>query len=329
MSATSRRQDPLLKVEDLVVEYGTDKGPLTAVDDFSISIAAGEILGVVGESGCGKTTLAQSIMGILPPNAVVKRGRVLFEGQNLLEMPKAKLRNDIMWKRIAMVFQSSMNALNPVYTIGHVLVNAAQFKLDIRRDAAEALASSLLEEVGLDSSWMRAYPHQLSGGMKQRAVIALSLICKPSLIIADEPTTALDVIVQAQILTLLKRLNTDLGISIMLISHDLAIISQICDRIAVLYAGELFEIGRRDDILKGACNPYTTALLNCFPDKAEPKKLLKGIPGSLMLKREYNCCRFVERCSYAREVCSSKPPPFVSLNDGHGSLCHFAEEFVH
>jgi oligopeptide/dipeptide ABC transporter ATP-binding protein len=322
----SQASAPLLRVEKLVIQYDTESGPLTAVDDFSLDIRSGEILGVVGESGCGKTTFAQSIMGILPVNATIKSGRILFEGTNLLEMPRSNFRDAIMWKRIAMVFQSSMNALNPVYTIGHVLANAARFKLGISREEAERLASSLLSEVGLDSSWMRAYPHQLSGGMKQRVVIALSLICKPSLIIADEPTTALDVIVQAQILALLKKLNKDLGISIMLISHDLAIISQICDRIAVLYAGELFELGSRSDILKSACNPYTRALLNCFPDKAEPKKKLRGIPGTLILKQEYNSCRFVDRCGYARDICKFQLPPFVSLNDGHGSLCHFARE---
>lgn len=317
----------LLRIEGLTVQYYLNERYVTAVDDVSLSVDRGDTLGIVGESGCGKTTLALAIMGILPENAHVRSGRILFEGQDLSKMPQSKLRRDIRWKKISMIFQSSMNALNPVYRVGSTLTDVAEFKLKIPRDDATKIIQRLYGQVGMDPSRLRNYPHQYSGGMRQRAVIAMSLICEPALIIADEPTTALDVVVQNQILKTLKKLQEELGISVVLISHDVGVIGETCEKVAVMYGGKLFERGSTNQLFTEPNNPYTRAMLDCFPNPTNPKSKLKGIPGEPPdLTTISPGCRFAPRCAYTKQVCRTQPPPLFELEPGHQSLCHFARE---
>lgn len=317
----------LLRIENLTVQYLLNERYVEALEDASLTVNKGDTLGIVGESGCGKSTLALAIMGILPENAHIKSGRILFEGQDLLKMPQAKLRRDIRWRKISMIFQSSMNALNPVYKVGSTLMDVAEFKLKVDRDKATAIVQRLYGLVGMDPTRLRNYPHQYSGGMRQRAVIAMSLICEPALIIADEPTTALDVVVQNQILKTLKKLRDELDISIVLISHDVGVIGETCENIAVMYGGKLFETGSTKQLFTEPNNPYTRALLNCFPDPVNPKSVLKGIPGEPPdLSAVPPGCRYAPRCTYAKEICRTKSPPFIELEPGHQSLCHFARE---
>ena len=219
-----------------------------------------------------------------------------------------------------------MNALNPVYRVGATLTSVAKFKERLSTDEAERLVRKLYGLVGMDISRMNNYPHQYSGGMKQRAVIAMSLICNPSLIIADEPTTALDVVVQDQILKMLKKLQKDFDISVILISHDVGIIGQICEQVAVMYAGQIFETGPTRELFSTPNNPYTRALLQCFPDFNNPKTKLKGIPGEPPdLRMTPPGCRFAPRCSYTQKICNEHIPPFYEIKSGHSSLCHFAK----
>lgn len=317
----------ILKVEGLTVEYGLEGHFVKAVDDVSLAIGKGDALGIVGESGCGKTTLALAVMGILPDNARITSGRIMFKGEDLLKMPQSVLRREIRWNKISMIFQGSMNALNPVYRVGSTLTNVAEFKRKISRKEASEIVERLYRMVGMDPSRMKNYPHQYSGGMKQRAVIAMSLICEPDLIIADEPTTALDVVVQNQILETLRQLRKDLGISIILISHDVGVLGETCERVAVMYGGKLFETGSTKQLFSKPNNPYTRALLGCFPNLENPKSRLNGIPGEPPdLTRPPPGCRFAPRCVYVKETCRSQPPPLHELEPGHLSLCHFARE---
>jgi len=320
---------PILEIEDLTVQYRIESRYLTAVDDVSFAINAGDALGIVGESGSGKSTLAFAVLGILPENARVTSGRVLFEGRDLLQMSEAEVRREVRWKKISMIFQSSMNALNPVYRVGSTLADVARYKEGLSQSEAEKKVASLYELVGIDPSRMRSYPHQYSGGMKQRAVIAMSLICKPVLILADEPTTALDVVVQDQILKKLKELQKELGISFILISHDVGVIGAACERVAVMYGGKVFEMGFTKELFSEPNNPYTRALLQCFPDLKNPKKRLKGIPREISeVAMSTTGCLFAPRCAYAKDICRSNAPPMHEVKPGHFSLCHFAKELV-
>jgi peptide/nickel transport system ATP-binding protein len=320
----------LLRVEELTVEYAVDGHHVKAVDDVSLTVDKGGALGVVGESGCGKSTLALAVMGILPDNARITSGRIQFEGEDLLKMPQSRLRRDIRWSKISMIFQSSMNALNPVYRVGSTLASVAKFKRKASREEATQIVERLYHLVDMDPSRMKNYPHQYSGGMRQRAVIAMSLICEPALIIADEPTTALDVVVQNQILKTLRKLREDLGISIILISHDVGVIGETCEEVAVMYGGKLFETGSTKQLFSKPNNPYTRALLGCFPNLENPKSKLNGIPGEPPdLTATPPGCRFAPRCAYAKEVCRTQIPPLYELEPGHQSLCHFAGELSH
>jgi len=317
----------LLKVEGLTVEYALNGHYVKAVDDVSLTVNKGDALGIVGESGCGKSSLALAIMGILPDNARIASGIVQFEGEDLLKMPQSRQRRDIRWKRISMIFQSSMNALNPVYRVGSTLTSVAEFKRKVSRNEAAEIVERLYRLVGMDPSRMKNFPHQYSGGMRQRAVIAMSLICEPPLIIADEPTTALDVVVQNQILKTLRKLREDLGMAIILISHDVGVIGETCERVAVMYGGKLFETGSAKQLFSKPNNPYTRALLGCFPDLENPKRKLNGIPGEPPdLTMIPPGCRFAPRCAYAKEICRTQAPPIYELEAGHKSLCHFAKE---
>ncbi|MEW6604205.1 MAG: ABC transporter ATP-binding protein [Thermoproteota archaeon] len=306
---------PKLAVTGLKAYYAAERGKVKAVDGVNIELAAGESLGIVGESACGKSTLGAALMRSLQPPGKIEAGSVTLDGTELLSMPASEFNSKIRWKKVAMVFQGAMNALDPVYTVEsqlRELLKEHGFKDDI-----EAKIAASLKQVGLDRSVGKRYPHELSGGMKQRVVIAMALLLEPDLLIADEPTTALDVLVQAQIIELLKKLQKEKGITIILITHDLALVSQIANKVAIMYAGQFMEVASVDDIYKNPKHPYTQALIAAVPRlRSNEKKIhfVKGSPPSLL--NPPAGCRFYARCPQAMDVCKKDPPEFKS-NTGY------------
>jgi peptide/nickel transport system ATP-binding protein len=313
----------LLEVERLTIGYQTRKGFLQAVEDVSFTLDAGKSLGFVGESGCGKTTMGMALMGLLPNNGRVRQGRILFDGEDLLGMSDEEMRRT-RWKEIAMIFQAAMNALNPVHRIGDQIIEAIlTHSPGLEKGEALRQAEGLFQLVGIPKERMRDYPHQYSGGMKQRAIIAMALSCRPRLIIADEPTTALDVIVQDQILEEAKNLQREFGISIIFISHDIAIVAEICNDIGIMYAGQLVEYGPRKSVLNSPAHPYTQALLCSYPTLAGRKDHLIPIPGETPnLLHPPVGCRFRERCTIGKPSCKAGLPSWVEVTPGHTVLCH-------
>lgn len=310
--ASTPAAEPLLSVRDLAVAFQTDAGLLRAVDGVSFDIPRSRVLGLVGESGCGKSVTALSLTGLLPrPSGRIVGGRIDFEGHDLAQPTPADLAR-VRGARIGMVFQEPMTALNPVHTIGRQL--AEVFLLHRTKDRAEALrlAVAMLAKVGIPSPEIRAgeYPHQLSGGMRQRVVIAMALACEPALLIADEPTTALDVTIQAQILDLLRDLRRDLGMSILLITHDLGVVAEMCDEVVVMYAGRIAEQGPVEAIFSAPAHPYTQGLLASMPRLDAPRKSrLATIPGLVPGLADMPAgCRFANRCPHAAPACSEQPP---------------------
>src|SRR5574338_331349 len=288
-----------LTVQNLSTKYDTEKGPLLAVQDVSFSIESGESVGIVGESACGKSTLGLSIIRTIPGGKTTS-GTILIDGKSILDLPNAEFDSKFRWKQISMIFQGAVNSLDPVYTI-HQQFSDVLKQHQYRGDHPSLMKSSL-SEVGLDDAVLQKYPHELSGGMKQRVVIAMALLLKPKLVIADEPTTALDVLVQSQILTLFKSLKKQ-GVSFVLISHDLSIISEICEKIGIMYAGQMVEFGSSEQILKEPKHPYTQALIGAIPrlhDNSKPK-YIAGSPPSLINPK--SGCRFLERCPHVMEKC--------------------------
>src|SRR5512146_1397539 len=272
-------QQPLLSVKDLTMSYTTRKGPVSAIDGVTFDLRPGESLGLVGESGCGKTSIAMSLLRLLPDNARIERGQVLLEGADIIKMSEPQVR-DMRWARISMVFQAAMNALNPVYTVGDQILEAIyQHMPEVSPERGRQQVAQLFQMVGIDPKMMDHYPHEYSGGMRQRAVIAMALACQPALIIADEPTTALDVIVQDQVLRELRRIQKSLHMSMIYISHDIAVIAEVSDRIGVMYAGRMVEIAPGEDIFHAPRHPYTGALMSAFPSIHGPKTLLKSLEG--------------------------------------------------
>ncbi|MEM2856518.1 MAG: ABC transporter ATP-binding protein [Candidatus Nitrosocaldaceae archaeon] len=302
-----------LLVDNLKTYYFTNSGVVRAVDGVTFELKKGESLGLAGESGSGKSTLALSIMRILPSFAKIVSGRILLDSIDILSISEKDFNKSFRWKKISMIFQGAMNALDPVYNIRDQLYEI--LKYHNYKDRFEDRAKEVLEEVELESSVLNRYPHELSGGMKQRVVIASSLLLKPNLLIADEPTTALDVLVQAEIINLLKRLKRE-GMSIMLITHDLAIISEIAEKICIMYAGEIAEFGRAKDIYTKPMHPYTQALIKAIPRLRGEKKLsyIKGSQPNLIEPLEG--CRFRDKCPYVMDVCK-KTPPLIKSNDGY------------
>jgi len=296
---------------------------LRAVDNVSLTVQGNEVLGITGESGCGKSTLVAAILRILPKAGKITSGSIVFNGTNLSSLPETEMRK-IRWKEISVIFQNAMNALDPVYRIKDLLREPLRIHETISEDEATKRITQSLDLVRISHTRMESYPHELSGGMKQRVMIAMALICKPQLVIADEFTTGLDVIVQDQILVEIEDLRKELGFSMILITHDLAIILETCDRVGVMYAGKIVEIGDRRCILQNPRHPYTRALLGSMPTIREAKRKLGSLSGSppSMLNPPAGC-RFMSRCVLATKLCEADPPN-LEVGPMHYSRCHYA-----
>ncbi|OGO57121.1 MAG: dipeptide/oligopeptide/nickel ABC transporter ATP-binding protein [Chloroflexi bacterium RBG_16_72_14] len=313
---------PLLLVDDLAVRFRMPEGSVKAVDGVSFRLDDGEALGIAGESGCGKTTTALSLVRLLPANGRIKSGKVELFGIDLVPRTEQQLAR-YRWREISIVFQGAMNALNPVRRIGDAIAEPIEVRLGQSRDASRKRAGELLELVGIPRQRAAAYPHELSGGMRQRAMIAMALACDPAIVIGDEPTTALDVMVQAQILRLLEQLRRDLGLSLILITHDLSVIAETCDRVMVMYAGRVAEEGPVRRVFSAPRHPYTQKLLSAFPNIHADRRTLDVIPGMPPdLRNPPPGCRFAPRCPMAMPVCTEVVPPEVRFADGVRVACH-------
>jgi oligopeptide/dipeptide ABC transporter ATP-binding protein len=317
-------REPLLSIEDLRVEFWTRRGTIYAVNGISFDIAPGETLGIVGESGCGKSVTALALLGILPRAGKVTSGRAMFGGADLMKLSDRQLRR-IRGKDIAMIFQDPMTSLNPVLTIGRQITEALQTHFGMRRKEADARAAELLDRVGIPSAnkRLRDYPHQFSGGMRQRAMIAMALACKPKLMIADEPTTALDVTIQAQILDLLRELVAEENAALILITHDLGVVAGMCKRVNVMYAGTFVETGSASHLFARPRHPYTVGLLQSIPrlDAARREKLqpIEGTPRDML--RPPQACPFQPRCRYEVELSRQQVPSLEEVERGHHVAC--------
>src|SRR5437588_5026493 len=319
----------VLTVTDLRTYFETDDGTVKAVDGISFNVKQGETLGIVGESGSGKSVANLSLMRLIPePPGKIVSGSVLFHGRDILKLSAREIRA-LRGKRVAMIFQDPMTSLNPFMRVSRQLMEVTQLHLSHTREQARAHAIKMLEHVGIPDAADRvdSYPHEFSGGMRQRVMIAMALSCRPELLIADEPTTALDVTIQAQILELIKRLKTETGASVILITHDLGVVAGMTDRIIVMYAGKVFEQAATKELFARPGNPYTRGLLRSVPDPTVDADTLYQIPGQPPdLARLPSGCPFAPRCERAEEICTREFPPFVELTPSHRSLCHFADE---
>jgi len=320
---------PLLDIENLRTWFYTDTGIARSVDGVSLQVGVGETVGVVGESGCGKSVTALSILRLIrPPGRIEAGSAIRFEGTDLLTLGERDIQR-VRGNRIAMVFQEPMTALNPVFTVGDQVAEVARIHAKMSRKDAAAKAVEMLRLVGIAAPDERAndYPHQLSGGMRQRVVIAMALVMNPALIIADEPTTALDVTIQAQILELLADLTRRLGTAILLITHDLGVVAENCARVIVMYAGEVVEQASTADLFASPNHPYTEGLLAAMPRVGGDAERLATIPGSVPPPTAWPAgCRFRERCAYSWERCEREHPPLYQIGEGHVSRCHLAVE---
>jgi oligopeptide/dipeptide ABC transporter ATP-binding protein len=313
---------PLLEVRDLRTYFKLERGWVKAVDGVSFGLADGEALGLVGESGCGKTTTALSLVRLLPENASIQGGSVELFGIDLVPKSERALQR-YRWREISIVFQGAMNAMNPVVRIRDQIAEPVRFRLGQSDVVAQARAAELIDLVGIPRGRAGAYPHELSGGMRQRAMIAMALACDPAIVIGDEPTTALDAMVQAQILQLLEQLRRDLGLSLILITHDLSVIAETCDRVLVMYAGRVAEEGPVRRVFTAPRHPYTRKLLAAFPNIRADRRTLEVIPGQPPdLVDPPPGCRFAPRCAFAMPVCSEVVPPEVTFDDGVRVACH-------
>ena len=318
---------PLLEVKGLTTYYQTQRGYVRAAEDVDLEIEKAEALGLAGESGCGKTTVALSLLKILPPNGRIMRGKIIFKGIDIVSLPEEEMRTKVRWKGISLIFQGAMNALNPVYSVEEQIIEAIRLhEPNVSKREARERGEKLFELVGLEPSRIKNYPHEFSGGMRQRAMIAMALACNPDLLIADEPGTALDVIVQAQILRLLYNLKEKLKLSLIVISHDLSLISEVCDKLAVMYAGRIIELGDITKLFKKPLHPYTQGLIEAFPDIKEERRKMESIPGSPPnLLRPPPGCRFHPRCKFAMDICRKEIPKLKKVSKDHFVACHMIE----
>ena len=317
--------EKLIEIKDLAIHYETDDGVVKALNSVSLSLVKGRTLGVVGETGAGKTTLGKGILRLIPaPPGRIVSGSVLFEGQDLLKLSEAEMRK-IRGRSISMIFQDPMTSLNPVMTVGDQIMEVIQAHKNLRRQEAWQEACRILEMVGIPGQRGREYPHQFSGGMRQRVGIAIALACAPTLLIADEPTTALDVTIQAQVLEMIRDLKKALGTSVILITHDLGVVAHNCDYVAIIYAGTLMEYGVLREIFKSPQHPYTIGLFGSIPSLERKSDRLRPIPG--LMPDPTNLppgCPFSERCPHSAEVCSREVPALVQLGGEHAVRCVLA-----
>ena len=327
VQVTDSSGPPLLEIEDLQTYFYTDIGVARAVDGVSFSIERGETLGVVGESGCGKSVTAMSIMGLIPrPPGKIVGGSIHFGGRDLTRISEKELRL-VRGNSISMIFQEPMTSLNPVYTVGDQIIEGILVHQDLHPVDARALAIEMLNKVGIPAAESRIdeYPHQMSGGMRQRVMIAMALASQPTLLIADEPTTALDVTIQAQILELINGLQHESGMSVLLITHDLGVVAETCDRVVVMYAGKVVELADVRTLFSNPSHPYTGALFRSLPDISSRESVLETIPGMVPSAFEFaDGCRFAARCKFATDICDEEPP-LVDIGAGHQVACHHQE----
>ena len=320
----------LLEVKNLETTFFTDDGAIPAVDHISFNVHEGEVLGIVGESGCGKSVTSLSIMGLVPsPPGKITDGEILLEGKDLAKLNDKQMRS-VRGKDVAMIFQEPMTSLNPLFTIGKQLVEAIRIhNKDWSKKQAEARAIEIMKLVGLPRAeqLMKDYPHQLSGGMRQRVMIAMALVCDPKVLIADEPTTALDVTIQAQILKLMKDLNERLNTAILLITHDLGVVAETCERVVVMYAGQVVEEAPVREIFNNPQHPYTQGLIKSVPDMRFKKESLYSIPGSVPKPGSIRQgCRFAPRCEFATDACTKSNPDLYQTGENHKARCFLVEE---
>ena len=317
----------LLEVNGLSTDFlVAGESPAHALVDINFKLREGEVLGIVGESGCGKTTLMLSLMRLLPANGRIISGQINFQNQDLLSLSEREIA-DVRWKNVAMIFQGAMNALNPVHTVGRQIAEAIiQHNYITDKKLVTERVVELLELVGIGAERKDQYPHQYSGGMRQRAMIAMALACNPQVVIADEPTTALDVMIQAQILELLGQLRDKLGLSILFVTHDLGVVAEMCDTVLVMYGGVTAEYADVDTIFNAPQHPYTQELLRAFPDLTKPTEKLVSIPGyPPRLNALPPGCRFAPRCPHVFDRCHVEQPELHALNGRHFASCHLAE----
>lgn len=318
----------LLEVNELKTFFRVRKGDVKAVDGVSFYLDEGESIGLVGESGCGKTTTALSIIRLLPPEGRIAAGEVIFDGRDITHLDEKELL-DMRWKDISMIFQGAMNALNPVQTVSSQIAEAILIHENLGRKEVMERVRDLFEMVEINPGMMNRYPHEFSGGMRQRAIIAMALACNPRLIIGDEPTTALDVMVQAQIIDFINSLKRRLGMSMIMITHDLSIITETCDRIAVMYAGKIVEMGATERVVMNPCHPYTYKLINSFPNIYRERVMVESIPGDPpSLFDPPAGCRFADRCHMVMgEKCRACDPLLEDIDgEGHFVACHLRRD---
>ncbi|MDF2892085.1 MAG: dipeptide/oligopeptide/nickel transporter ATP-binding protein [Clostridia bacterium] len=314
--------DNIIEIKNLTIQYKTDERTVEAVNRLNLTLARGESLGLVGETGAGKTTTALGIMGLIPnPPGIVTEGEIIFEGEDLLKINKHKLRA-VRGKKISMIFQDPMTSLNPVATVGDQIAESIRIHEKLSRADATIKAKEMLELVGIPGERYAEYPHQFSGGMKQRVIIAIALSCNPKLLLADEPTTALDVTIQAQVLDLIAKLKKEQNTSMILITHDLGVVAEVCDKVAIMYAGEIVEYGSLTQIYDNTCHPYTKGLFGSIPDLESKADRLNPIPG--LMPDPANLpkgCSFEPRCTCSCEKCKSNNPHMVEVEAGHFVKC--------
>ncbi len=320
------KPQPLLSVRHLTTEFVASGGVAArALDDVSFDVWPGQTLGLVGESGCGKTTTLMSVLRLLPASGRIVRGEVRFKGRDLLALSEREMRS-YRWKEIAIIFQGAMNALNPVMTVGDQIREPILLHNVMDAEKAQERVGELLELVGIPRARRDQYPHHYSGGMRQRAMIAMALACAPGLLFADEPTTALDVMIQAQVLELLRKIQKELGLAIVLVTHDLGVVAEVCDSVVVMYGGKVAEYGSADSIYNNAQHPYTQRLLASFPDVNRPAGTLVSIPGTPPRLTDLpQGCRFEPRCDVKLAMCAAEDPLLIEPSDRHYVACHLCK----